>query len=55
MLKTSEKATGETRIYIHGEKEWEMMEKQQEIVNIEANVVQKMKEIAKDVGVNCPF
>jgi LDH2 family malate/lactate/ureidoglycolate dehydrogenase len=55
MLKTSEKATGETRIYIHGEKEWEMMEKQQEIVNIEANVLQKMKEIAKDVGVNCPF
>ncbi len=55
ILKTSEKAEGKNRIYIHGEKEFEQEEKHRETVDIYYKVVETMREIGKDVGVEPPF
>ncbi len=55
LLKQSEKAEGKDRIYIAGEKEFENADKQQETVSISNKVVENLKEIGKDAGVDIPF
>lgn len=54
LLKNAPKAAGENRIFIHGEKEFELMEKQQrEGVPLLLEVVRGLKEAGQNVGV--PF
>jgi LDH2 family malate/lactate/ureidoglycolate dehydrogenase len=55
MLKNSEKAEGKNRIYIAGEKEFENEDKQQETVSISNKVIENLKEIGKEAGVEVPF
>jgi L-2-hydroxycarboxylate dehydrogenase (NAD+) len=55
ILKNSEKAEGKDRIYIHGEKEFENEEKQKETVSISNKVIEKMREIGEEAGVEPPF
>lgn len=51
-LKNSPKAEGQTRIYIHGEKEFEAAEKYaREGIPLHTKVVQDLKDIAREVGV----
>lgn len=53
-LKNSAKAEGESRIYIHGEKEWEMEEeRRKQGIPLHPQVVTTMEEIAKEL--NLPF
>lgn len=54
-LKNSDKAEGKDRIYIAGEKEFENEDKQQETVSISNKVVENLKEIGKEAGVDVPF
>jgi len=54
-IKDSEKAEGKTRIYIHGEKEFEQESLHQEIVDIYYKVVETMRDIGKEVGVTPSF
>lgn len=55
-LKEAEKAEGQTRIYVHGEKESET-EKQrgQEGIPLHQRVVQSLEEIASSLGLHTPF
>lgn len=51
-LKDSPKAEGQTRIYIHGEKEFEVMEKYAKAgIPLDKKVVEDLKTIAREVGV----
>jgi len=54
-LKSSKKAGGKDRIFIHGEKEFELYEQQKEEVAILSEVVKELREIGKAVGVEAPF
>ena len=55
MLKNSEKANGKERIFIHGEKEFELYEQQKEEVRIYYKVVEELRKIAEEVNVKAPF
>jgi len=51
-IKSSPKAEGQTRIYIHGEKEFEMAEKRQrEGIPLHPKVAADLREIARELGV----
>ncbi len=54
-MKTSERAEGKDRIFIHGEKEFENEDRQKESVSISNKVIENLKEIGKDVGVEPGF
>ncbi|MGQ9594478.1 MAG: Ldh family oxidoreductase [Anaerolineae bacterium] len=55
-LKRSEKAEGQTRIYIHGEKEWEMEEvRRREGIPLHRRVVEDLRAMARSLGVPVPF
>ncbi len=54
-LKNSEKAEGKDRIYIAGEKEFENEDKQKETVSLSNKVIENLKEIGKEAGVEVPF
>ena len=55
ILKNSEKATGQNRIFIHGEKEFEIYEQQREEVGIYHKVVEELRKIGEELGVKVPF
>ncbi|MFC1988143.1 Ldh family oxidoreductase [Chloroflexota bacterium] len=55
ILKNSEKATGCDRIFIHGEKEFELYEQQQVEVNIHRMVVEELIQVGEEVGVKASF
>ncbi|MFC1928961.1 Ldh family oxidoreductase [Chloroflexota bacterium] len=55
MLKNSEKAAGRDRIFIHGEKEFELYEQQKEEVGIYYKVVEELINIGEEFGVKAPF
>ena len=54
-MKNSERAEGKDRIFIHGEKEFENEDRQKESVSISNKVIENLKEIGKDVGVEPGF
>ena len=55
-LKSVPKATGASRVYIHGEKEFEMSEKYAETgVPLNPKVVEDLRNIAKQLGLRMPF
>ncbi len=54
-LKHSEKATGKDRIFIHGEKEYELYEQQKEEVGIYYKVVEELRQIGAEVNIQVPF
>ena len=54
-LKSSDKAMGKDRIFIHGEKEFEIYEQQQKEAGIYYKVVEELREIGKEVGITAPF
>ncbi len=55
-LKGSPKAQGQSRIYIHGEKEWEMAEKRgREGIPLPAPVVESLEKVGQEVGVKSPW
>lgn len=55
ILRDSEKAEGQDKIYIAGEKEFKKEEEQKETVSISNKVLENLKEIGKDVGVEVNF
>ncbi len=55
ILKNSEKAVGKDRIFIHGEKEFELYEQQKEEVGIYYEVVEELRKIGEEFGVEAPF
>jgi len=55
ILKNSEKATGKDRIFIHGEKEFELYEQQKEEVGIYYKVVEELRKIGEEVNIKAPF
>jgi LDH2 family malate/lactate/ureidoglycolate dehydrogenase len=55
-LKSVPKAAGASRVYIHGEKEFEMSEKYAETgVPLNPKVVEDLRNIAKQLGLRMPF
>lgn len=51
-LKGSPRSAGRSRIYIHGEKEWEMAAmRQREGIPLPVSVIESLEEIAQEVGV----
>jgi LDH2 family malate/lactate/ureidoglycolate dehydrogenase len=54
-LKHSEKATSKDRIFIHGEKEYELYEQQKEEVGIYYEVVEELRQIGAEVNIHVPF
>jgi len=55
VLKNSEKAAGKDRIFIHGEKEFELYEQQKEEVRLYYKVVEELRKIAEEVNMKAPF
>ena len=55
ILKNSEKAMGQGRIFIHGEKEFELYEQQKEEVGIYHKVVEELRSIGQELGIKAPF
>ena len=55
VLKNSEKAAGKDRIFIHGEKEFELYEQQKEEVRLYYKVVEELRKIAEEVNIKAPF
>ncbi len=55
MLKNASKRPGAERIYIHGEKEFELAEKQTEEVNIYHRVVEDLRKLGEETGVKASF
>jgi len=55
IIKNSEKAAGQDRIFIHGEKEFELYEQQKEEVGIYYKVVEELRKIGEEVNVKAPF
>ena len=55
ILKKSEKALGQDRIFIHGEKEFEIYERQKEEVGIYYKVVEELRKIGQELGVKATF
>jgi LDH2 family malate/lactate/ureidoglycolate dehydrogenase len=54
-LKHSEKATNKDRIFIHGEKEYELYEQQKEEVGIYYEVVEELRQIGAEINIHVPF
>lgn len=55
-LKASAKAEGESRIYIHGEKEWEMAEKRhREGLLLPLPVMESLREMGQELGLKGPW
>ena len=54
-LKNSDKAAGKDRIFIHGEKEFELYEQQKEEVGIYYKVVEELRKIGEEVNIKAPF
>ncbi len=54
-LKNSEKAAGKDRIFIHGEKEFELYEQQKGEVGIYYQVVEELRIIGEEVSIKAPF
>jgi len=54
-LKNSEKAAGKDRVFIHGEKEFELYEQQKEEVSLYYKVVEELRKIGEEVNVEAPF
>jgi LDH2 family malate/lactate/ureidoglycolate dehydrogenase len=55
ILKTSAKAAGQDRIFIHGEKEYELYEQYKEEVPVYYKVVEELRAVGEEVGVKAPF
>jgi len=55
ILKNSEKAAGKDRIFIHGEKEFELYEQQREEVGVYHQVVEELRKIGEKLDVTAPF
>ena len=55
MLKNSEKAAGKDRIFIHGEKEFELYEQRKEEVPLYYKVVEELRRIGEEAKVTAPF
>jgi L-2-hydroxycarboxylate dehydrogenase (NAD+) len=55
ILKNSEKAAGKDRIYIHGEKEFELYEQRKEEVPLYYGVVKELRQVGQEVGITPPF
>jgi LDH2 family malate/lactate/ureidoglycolate dehydrogenase len=55
ILKNSAKAAGEDRIFIHGEKEFELYEQQQDEVPIYHKVVEELRKIGEEANIKAPF
>ena len=55
ILKNSEKAAGRDRIYIHGEKEFELYEQQKEVVPLYYKVVEELRMIGQELSIKIPF
>jgi len=55
ILKNSGKAAGKDRIFIHGEKEFELYEQQKEEVRLYYKVVKELREIGEEVNIKAPF
>ncbi len=54
-LKAAPKAKGKDRIWVHGEKEWEKQTQNAQTVPIEVKVIETMKKITEEVGLEFPF
>ncbi len=54
-LRNSDKAVGQQRIYIHGEKEYELYQQQQEEVLLYYKVVEELREIGKQFHIAASF
>lgn len=54
ILHGSEKAAGQDKTYVHGEKEFYMAKKQQEYVKIAVGVVEDIKAVGESLGVKWP-
>lgn len=55
ILKNSKKAEGKDRIYVAGEKEFELQEKQKDEVALSYKVVENLRSIGKELGVRPTF
>lgn len=55
ILKNSEKAAGKKRIFIHGEKEFELYEQNKDEVRLYYQVVEELRSIGEEVKVTAPF
>jgi LDH2 family malate/lactate/ureidoglycolate dehydrogenase len=55
MIRGSAKASGQDRIFIHGEKEHELYEQRQQEVPIYSSVVDEMRKIGREVNIEAPF
>jgi L-2-hydroxycarboxylate dehydrogenase (NAD+) len=55
MLKSSEKAAGKNRIFIHGEKEFELYEQQKDEVGVYYKVVEEMRKIGEEFNIKASF
>ena len=55
IMRDSEKAEGKDKIYIAGEKEFSKEDEQEETVSISNKVVENLKEIGNDVGIEVKF
>jgi len=55
ILKNSEKAAGRDRIYIHGEKEFELYEQRKEEVPLYYEVVNELRQVGQEVDITVPF
>jgi LDH2 family malate/lactate/ureidoglycolate dehydrogenase len=55
IIKNSEKAAGKDRIFIHGEKEFELYEQQKEEVGIYYKVAEELRGIGEAMNVKVPF
>jgi len=55
MIQNSAKAAGQGRIFIHGEKEFEIYEQQKEEVSIYYKVVEELRKISQEVNIPAPF
>jgi len=54
-LKNSEKAAGKDRIFVHGEKEFELYEQQKEEVRLYYKVVEELRKIGEKVNIEALF
>jgi LDH2 family malate/lactate/ureidoglycolate dehydrogenase len=55
ILQTSEKVAGKDRIYVHGEKEFELYEQQKEEVGLYYKVVEELRSIGEGLNIKAPF
>jgi LDH2 family malate/lactate/ureidoglycolate dehydrogenase len=54
-IRNSEKAPGKDRIFVHGEKEFELYEQQKEEVCLYYKVVEELRKIGEETNVEAPF